>query len=165
MEENYNLPGTFSAIQMNAAAVRAWVQVSKLAAEGLEPGDRFGSVVAVSGDTAVVGVSDDDDGKDDYALRSAADVVTALHALPYSEQLVRKRKTLYDALIKLPTEMKHSSKSLPEAQRFAFRKLPWLDANNIKENGGTVCPLSEVIPATLQHGYRNKCDFSFGLDS
>ena len=61
--------------------------------------------------------------------------------------------------------MKHSSKSLPEAQRFAFRKLPWLDANNIKENGGTVCPLSEVIPATLQHGYRNKCDFSFGLDA
>ena len=108
---------------------------------------------------------DADDGKDDYALRSAADVVTALHALPYSEQLVRKRKTLYDALIKLPTEMKHASKSLPEAQRFAFRKLPWLDANNIKENGGTVCPLSEVIPATLQHGYRNKCDFSFGLDA
>eukprot|EP01043_Picozoa_sp_COSAG02_P039102 COSAG02_NODE_3063_length_7441_cov_56.123944_2_plen_532_part_00 len=37
----------------------SWLQVAKLVAEAAEAGDRFGAVVAVSGNTVVVGVSDD----------------------------------------------------------------------------------------------------------
>ena len=36
--------------------------------------------------------------------------------------------------------------------------------DTVERNGGLPCQLEEVIPAALRHGYRNKCEFSFGRD-
>ena len=97
-------------------------------------------------------------------LRSAADVVTPLHEVSYPEQLTRKRQGLLEALRRLPAEMNAASRSVPEAQKYAFRKLPWLESSFVKAHEGSPVPLAEVIPANLMRGYRNKCEFSFGRD-
>lgn len=104
------------------------------------------------------------DGADGSKLRAAQDVVTPLHGLDYDEQLKRKRQGLLDALRRLPVEMGAAAKSVPEAQKYAFRKLPWLESGLVKANEGSPVPLTSVIPADLMSGYRNKCEFSFGRD-
>ena len=98
-------------------------------------------------------------------LRSAADVVTSLHALPYEEQLERKKAGLESALRKLPAEMKRASKGIPGDQLGPWHRIPWLHPSRVKANGGNPCPLTAVIPARLIDGYRNKCEFSFGRDA
>ena len=85
-------------------------------------------------------------------LKSAADAVTPLHAMAYSEQLVVKRKGLVDVLKKLPQDMKHAQKSVGAAQQAAWRSLAWLDPDRIKANGGIPCPLAEVLPAPRVNG-------------
>ena len=97
-------------------------------------------------------------------LRSASDVVTAYHTVEYAEQLRRKRRDVFDALRKLPNEMKRTAKSVAEAQRDPWRRIPWMHPAQLKANGGSPCPLEDVIPAALMSGYRNKCEFSFGVD-
>ena len=101
----------------------------------------------------------------DKLLRSAADVVTPLHAMPYEEQLVRKRKGLVDALTKLPKEMSDAARGVPDSAKAKFKELPWLQPSHIASSGGLAVPLGEVIPARLRSGYRNKCEFSFGRDA
>ena len=103
----------------------------------------------------------DADGK----VRAAEDVVTPLHALPYPEQLVHKRQGLLDELRRLPHEMKHASMGVAEYQRGPWKRLPWLQAASIEAHEGAPCPLSAVTPAPVIHGYRNKCEFSFGRDA
>jgi tRNA (uracil-5-)-methyltransferase len=98
-------------------------------------------------------------------LRTAAEVVTPLHGMAYSDQLVRKRQGLLEALRKIPAEMRRASNGVPPAQKVAWGKLPWLNPKLVKAQSGSPVPLGDVVAARLVDAYRNKCEFSFGRNS
>ena len=124
------------------------------------------------------------------APENAADVVTSLHRMEYGEQLVQKRRSLAEVLKTLPPAMNAASKgidkaqlaqwhaipwldltltrtltpTLTQAQLAARHAIPWLDLQRVASNGGLPCTLAEVLRAPRTHGYRNKCEFSFGRD-
>ena len=98
--------------------------------------------------------------------RSAADVVAPLHALPYEEQLARKRASVLSALRKLPKQMLQAVRSLPHGHEGhgQMQRMRWLAPEVIKQTEWSPCPLEAVVPSPRVDGYRNKCEFSIGRD-
>ena len=98
--------------------------------------------------------------------RSAADVVAPLHALPYEEQLARKRASVLSALRKLPKQMMQAVKTLPHGHEghAQMQRMRWLAPEVIKQTEWSPCPLEAVVPSPRVDGYRNKCEFSIGRD-
>ncbi|XP_070372807.1 tRNA (uracil-5-)-methyltransferase homolog A isoform X5 [Equus asinus] len=81
-----------------------------------------------------------------------ADVVTPLWAVPYAEQLERKRLECEQVLQKLAKEIGSTNRAL----------LPWLFSQRHKHNKAC-CPLEGVRPSPQQTEYRNKCEFLIGV--
>ncbi|XP_070331900.1 tRNA (uracil-5-)-methyltransferase homolog A isoform X1 [Odocoileus virginianus] len=81
-----------------------------------------------------------------------ADVVTPLWAVPYEEQLERKRQECEQVLQKLAREIGSTNRAL----------LPWLLSQRHKHNKAC-CPLEGVRPSPQQTEYRNKCEFLVGV--
>nr|XP_031526159.1 tRNA (uracil-5-)-methyltransferase homolog A isoform X1 [Vicugna pacos] len=81
-----------------------------------------------------------------------ADVVTPLWAVPYEEQLERKRLECEQVLQKLAKEVGSTSRAT----------LPWLPSQRHKHNK-VCCPLEGVRPSPQQTEYRNKCEFLVGI--
>nr|XP_025122904.1 tRNA (uracil-5-)-methyltransferase homolog A isoform X2 [Bubalus bubalis] len=81
-----------------------------------------------------------------------ADVVTPLWAVPYEEQLERKRQECEQVLQKLAREIGSTNRAL----------LPWLLSQRHKHNKAC-CPLEGVRPSPQQTEYRNKCEFLVGI--
>lgn len=98
------------------------------------------------------------------ASRTAADAVTPLHKLAYEDQLERKHRAMLNELRNLPGEMHRAAKGCPDEQRLAFKALKWLAPDSLRANGFAPCPLAPVTRSPLEVGYRNKCEFSVGLD-
>jgi tRNA/tmRNA/rRNA uracil-C5-methylase (TrmA/RlmC/RlmD family) len=91
--------------------------------------------------------------------RILADQVTPLHSLTYEEQVRFKEMCLLGSLKKLTvrmlTEVQRECKENP-----ALGRLKWL-----KEAGrGPATPLDTFHPSPTQEGYRNKNEFTIGLD-
>ena len=105
-----------------------------------------------------------DAGEPEPSLKNVVDCVTPLHALPYEEQLLVKRKVLLGALRELPTKWKMTMKEMPKEAWAAWR-VPFIDPKVTQAHEGAPCELAPVIPAPRTHGYRNKCEFSFGRDA
>ena len=105
-----------------------------------------------------------DAGEPEPSLKNVVDCVTPLHALPYEEQLLVKRKVLLGALRELPTKWKMTMKEMPKEAWAAWR-VPFVDPKVTQAHEGAPCELAPVIPAPRTHGYRNKCEFSFGRDA
>ncbi|KOO29742.1 tRNA (uracil-5-)-methyltransferase-like a [Chrysochromulina tobinii] len=105
-----------------------------------------------------------DAGEPEPSLKNVVDCVTPLHALPYEEQLLVKRKVLLGALRELPTKWKTTMKEMPKEAWAAWR-VPFVDPKVTQAHEGAPCELAPVIPAPRTHGYRNKCEFSFGRDA
>ncbi|OWK14563.1 hypothetical protein Celaphus_00000007 [Cervus elaphus hippelaphus] len=81
-----------------------------------------------------------------------ADVVTPLWAVPYEEQLERKRQECEQVLQKLAREIGSTNPAL----------LPWLLSQRHKHNKAC-CPLEGIRPSPQQTEYRNKCEFLVGV--
>ncbi|XP_072455857.1 tRNA (uracil-5-)-methyltransferase homolog A [Notamacropus eugenii] len=81
-----------------------------------------------------------------------ADVVTPLWAVPYPEQLERKRRECEQVLQRLTKEIGNNNRAL----------LPWLFLQKQKFNK-ICCPLEDVKASPLQTEYRNKCEFLIGM--
>uniref|UniRef100_A0A8C5KF25 tRNA (uracil-5-)-methyltransferase homolog A n=1 Tax=Jaculus jaculus TaxID=51337 RepID=A0A8C5KF25_JACJA len=81
-----------------------------------------------------------------------ADVVTPLWAVPYAEQLERKRLECEQVLQRLAKEIGTTNRIL----------LPWLLTQRHKHNKAC-CPLEGVRPSPQQTEYRNKCEFLVGV--
>lgn len=81
-----------------------------------------------------------------------ADVVTPLWAVPYPEQLERKRLECEQVLQELAREIGGTNRAL----------LPWLLAQRHRYNKAC-CPLEGVRPSPQQTEYRNKCEFLVGV--
>ncbi|XP_070807686.1 tRNA (uracil-5-)-methyltransferase homolog A [Pituophis catenifer annectens] len=92
------------------------------------------------------------DGEEEPLSKQIADVVTPLWAMPYEDQLVKKRKQCEEVLAKLTRDMGNNNRAL----------LPWLFLQKEKHDG-LCCPLEGVKPSPLQTEYRNKCEFLIGL--
>lgn len=100
-------------------------------------------------------------------LRTAADLVAPLHAMPYEEQLKKKRENLLGVLRKLPKAFTDASMCMQRDEREPWlAKMPWLKPPTVEgRDNGLVCDLAQVVPSPVIHGYRNKCEFSIGRDA
>ena len=100
-------------------------------------------------------------------LRTAADLVAPLHAMPYEEQLKKKRENLLGVLRKLPKAFTDASQAMQRHEREPWlAKMPWLKPQRVEgRDDGLVCDLAQVVPSPVTHGYRNKCEFSIGRDA
>ncbi|XP_070618823.1 tRNA (uracil-5-)-methyltransferase homolog A [Erythrolamprus reginae] len=92
------------------------------------------------------------DGKEEPLSKQIADVVTPLWAVPYEEQLAKKKQQCEEVLAKLTRDMGNNNRVL----------LPWLFLQKEKHDG-LCCSLEGVKPSPLQTEYRNKCEFLIGL--
>ncbi|KAJ7309693.1 hypothetical protein JRQ81_007753 [Phrynocephalus forsythii] len=84
--------------------------------------------------------------------KQIADVVTPLWAVPYEEQLVKKKQDCQQVLLILTREIGNNNRAL----------LPWLFVQKEKYDG--LCsPLDGVKASPIQTEYRNKCEFLIGM--
>ena len=81
------------------------------------------------------------------AARDVRDAVCPLWAVPYEEQLRRKRATVAAALAQLSRSAKKVSQGAPPE---------WA------KGGGTACPLRGIVASPVRDGYRSKTEFSCG---
>lgn len=79
--------------------------------------------------------------------------VTPLWNIPYSEQISQKYIKTKQFLIKLSQEMLKENRSL----------MPWIEKQKEKYNG-LLCELLDICTATNHDGYRNKCEFTIGIN-
>jgi tRNA (uracil-5-)-methyltransferase len=108
------------------------------------------------------------------------DQVTPLWRLGYTEQIAEKTERIEKQLQGLTKQLfKFIPKRKPDVEfdhlptltelhemNPEFRgefQLKWLKAGR-KENSGKPCFLNEMVPSPVIEGYRNKCEFTFGLD-
>ncbi|XP_044760010.1 tRNA (uracil-5-)-methyltransferase homolog A [Coccinella septempunctata] len=73
--------------------------------------------------------------------------------IPYNDQLKLKEQNIRTIIEKLGKELLHSS---PELRL-------WITKQKLVNNG-LICPIEVIKHADKIDGYRNKCDFSFGID-
>ncbi|KAL3272385.1 hypothetical protein HHI36_013862 [Cryptolaemus montrouzieri] len=78
---------------------------------------------------------------------------TPLSDMPYEEQLKMKEDNIKRILEKLTKQLLHSS---PELRL-------WITKQKSK-NRGIICPVQNIEYATKIDGYRNKCEFSIGVN-
>ena len=103
--------------------------------------------------------------------RSAADAVAPLYAMPYADQLELKRRNMLKALRKLPVAMGRAAKGAAKggeqtaSQAAEWKDAAWLQPAHLKAHEWGPCPLAQVSPSPVVHGYRNKCEFSYGRDA
>jgi tRNA (uracil-5-)-methyltransferase len=81
------------------------------------------------------------------ATRDVRDAVSPLWAVPYEQQLQRKRATVAAALQQLSRSTKKASQGKPPQWAFG---------------GGLACPLRGIVASPVRDCYRNKCEFSIG---
>ena len=81
------------------------------------------------------------------AARDVRDAVCPLWAVPYAEQLTRKRATVEAALTQLSKSTRKMSHGKPPQWTLG---------------GGAACPLRGIVRSPVLQGYRNKCEFSIG---
>lgn len=89
--------------------------------------------------------------------RSQEDILkfsaTPLWNIPYSEQISQKYSNTKQLLIKLSLEMLKENRSL----------VPWMEKQKEKYNG-LPCELLDICTAKNHDGYRNKCEFTIGIN-
>ncbi|XP_001603783.1 tRNA (uracil-5-)-methyltransferase homolog A isoform X2 [Nasonia vitripennis] len=78
---------------------------------------------------------------------------TPLFSMPYKEQLEFKQKEMRDVINRLGQEMSKVNKDLEK----------WYNSQKQKHNG-LPCELGEIVHTDVTEGYRNKCEFTIGLD-
>ena len=81
------------------------------------------------------------------AARDVRDAVCPLWAVPYAEQLTRKRATVEAALTQLSKSTRKLSQGKPPQWTLG---------------GGLACPLRGIVRSPVLQGYRNKSEFSIG---
>ncbi|PSN32844.1 tRNA (uracil-5-)-methyltransferase A [Blattella germanica] len=79
--------------------------------------------------------------------------VTPLWNVPYEKQLEQKQRKVREILLKLGSGIERSNPDLK----------PWLNQQREKYNG-LPCELWKVRPSPVVDGYRNKCEFTVGMN-
>ncbi|KAL1521797.1 hypothetical protein AB1Y20_021450 [Prymnesium parvum] len=101
---------------------------------------------------------------DPSTAKSAVDCVAPLHQTSYEQQLQLKRDSVLRALRGLPDAMREAAKTVEKHRRSEW-DLPWLAHAHLAAHEGAPCPVAPVVPSPLTEGYRNKCEFTFGMDA
>nr|XP_022905076.1 tRNA (uracil-5-)-methyltransferase homolog A-like [Onthophagus taurus] len=73
--------------------------------------------------------------------------------ITYNQQLEEKQKTIRDILIKFGNNLSHQNNSLQK----------WIEKQKLKHNG-LPCELLQIRSVDKIEGYRNKCEFSVGIN-
>jgi tRNA (uracil-5-)-methyltransferase len=98
-----------------------------------------------------------DDGAQSTEAASIADVINPWHAVPYGDQLDRKRREMDDFLKQIVSRTGKDNNYAPFPE--------WLERAKSKANPSRqACQLSEIVPSPLTEGYRNKIELSAGRD-
>jgi tRNA (uracil-5-)-methyltransferase len=81
-------------------------------------------------------------------------IVTSLWKMPYCQQLQTKDELANKFMKELDQEIEKNNKL----------DKPWIYSQRCK-NGGLCCTLRHIRPSPVIDGYRNKCEFTIGLNS
>lgn len=79
--------------------------------------------------------------------------VTPYAHLPYEEQLKMKQKEALHVMRKFGTELARINPELVD----------WVHWQKLRRQG-QVCEVDEIVPSPVTHGYRNKCEFTIGIN-
>lgn len=91
-----------------------------------------------------------DDRSQEECLKTST---TPLWNIPYEEQIQQKYDTIRQMLVRMGHDMVKGNPALK----------PWVDQQRSKYKG-LPCELLPVKPSPLRDGYRNKCEFTIGIN-